>query len=457
MTNNADLVIKNARLLLETGIHRGGMAVKDGAIVSISSDTHLPPGDEIIDLDGKMVMPGLIDAHAHIHDPTMLKHEDFTTGTQAAAAGGVTTVVDMPLTNQMDTVDKVRQHIKDGESNTIIDFSLYAGMMNSENWGIIPTLTQEGIVGFKAFTCEPYQTNNGVITRLLSETSEYGGHITVHAEDQGVISEFQKDMEGEWDAPVSHSLSRPNQAEQFAIAQMIKIAKETRGHLHIAHVTTAEGLGEIGNAKLRGVMLTTEVCPHHLMLDRDRMNQLGPNSKMNPPLRSKHDCAALWSGLLRGMIDIVVSDHAPCPIEEKEAGKNDIRDAWSGVDGIQTILRILLSEGIDKNRISWQRLLHITSRNPAKLFGLYPRKGALQIGSDADFVVIDPTREEKLSSDMMFSKCGWTLYEGMKMKGVPVSTYVRGKKVFENNQCIMKPGYGKFQSGLNTTNHLGTG
>ncbi|MHA2146170.1 MAG: dihydroorotase [Candidatus Thorarchaeota archaeon] len=443
---SADLVVKNARLLLESGEVRGGIGVSNGIIVIIASDDHLPDASEVIDAEGKILMPGLIDAHAHIHDPTMLDHEDFTTGSQAAAAGGITTIIDMPLTNQIDSVKAVDEKISQGETLSVIDFSFYGGMMNSGNVSVIPSLVQKGVAAFKAFTCEPYETNKGVIVKCLSEVSEYGGHLTIHAEDQGVLNEFEGEMDGDWDAPISHSLARPNIAEDLAIRSSIDIVEQTGGHLHIAHVTTREGILEIEKARLRGNMVTTEVCPQHLVFFRDDMNKLGPKSKLNPPLRTKEDRAALWSALLRGSIDMVASDHAPCPIEKKEAGSGDIREAWSGVDGTQMILRVLLSEGINKGRLSLSRLLRVGSRNPARIFGLYPKKGVLRIGSDADFVIIDQTCEEKIKADMMFSKCGWTLYEGMTMKGVPVMTFSRGLQVYNNGKITGKPGHGKFQA-----------
>ena len=398
-----DLVVKNARLLLKSGLVRGGLGVNGGKICAIATDEHLPDADTVIDAERKVLMPGLIDGHAHLHDPKMLDHEDFTTGSRAAAAGGVTTVIDMPLTSQVDLVKTVEEKIIQGESMSIIDFSFYAGMMNSENVPIVPLMIEKGIAGFKAFTCEPYETNAGVIVRLLSEVSEHGGHITVHSEDQGILDEFGRDLEGEWDAPVSHALSRPNIAESLAVRQAVGIAQQTGGHLHIAHITTREGISEVERGKLRGVTVTTEVCPHHLVFQRDEMNILGPKSKMNPPLRPKVDRAALWSALLRGTIDMVVSDHAPCPIEKKDAGNDDIREAWAGADGIQMILRVLLSEGINKGRLSFSRLLDVTSRRPAKIFGLYPKKGILQVGSDADFVIVDVTKEEKIASKCYFS------------------------------------------------------
>ncbi len=443
---SVDLVVKNARLLLESGIARGGIGVLDGKIAIIASDEHLPDAATVIDAEGKMLMPGLIDAHAHIHDPTMLEHEDFTTGSQAAAAGGVTTIVDMPLTNQVDSIQAVDEKIAQGESMSVIDFALYAGMMNSGNIDSILPLVQKGVAAFKAFTCEPYQTSSGVIVKCLSEVSEYGGHLTVHSEDQGVLDEFRNEMDGDWDAPISHSLARPNISEYLAVKTNIDIVEKTGGHLHIAHVTTREGILEIERGKIRGNMVTTEVCPHHLVFFRDDMNRLGPKSKLNPPLRTKEDRAALWSALLRGSIDTVVSDHAPCPSDKKEAGAKDIREAWSGVDGTQMILRVLLSEGINKGRLSLSRLLRICSRNPARIFGLYPKKGVLRIGADADFVIIDQTREEKITADLMFSKCDWTLYEGMTMKGVPVMTFSRGVQIFKDNQLTAKPGHGKYQA-----------
>jgi allantoinase len=434
------------KLLLESGIARGGIGVINGKIIVIAGDDHLPEAGTVIDAEGKILMPGLIDAHAHIHDPSMLEHETFTTGSKAAVAGGVTTFVDMPLTNQVDTVKAVEEKISQGEEMSVADFTFYAGMMNSENHVAIPLLVEKGVAAFKAFTCEPYQTSNGVIVKCLSAMSETGGHLTVHAEDQGILDEFSSEMDDDWDAPISHSLARPNIAEQLAIRQSIDIAEQTGGHLHVAHVTTREGVQEVERGKLRGAMVTTEVCPHHLVFYRDDMNRLGAKSKMNPPLRAREDRAALWSGLLRGAIDSVVSDHAPSPIERKEAGSDDIREAWSGVDGIQMILRVLLSEGVNKARMTYSRLLRVCSRNPARIFGLYPKKGVLRIGADADFVIIDHNKEEKIKADMMESKCGWTLYEGMTMKGVPVMTFIRGIEVFKEGNVTMKPGHGKFQA-----------
>ena len=442
---SVDLVIRNAKMVLESGIVEGGVGVQDGQICMIATNEHLPDATTEIDADGNYLLPGLIDGHAHIHDENMLEHEDFTTGSRAAAAGGVTTVIDMPLTSQIDTPKLVEEKIKQGESMSLVDFSFYAGMMNSENVPIIPTMIEKGVAAFKAFTCEPYQTNHGVITRLLSEVSEFGGHITIHSENQGVLDEFKKDFENEWDAPITHSLSRPNLAEQLAVSQMVGIVSQTGGHLHVAHITTREGLHEVERGQQMGHLVTTEVCPHHLMFHRDEMNRLGSKSKMNPPLRSKADRAALWAGLLRGAIDMVVSDHAPCPIEKKETGTDDIRDAWAGVDGIQMILRVLLSEGVNKGRLTFQRLVNAASRSPAKIFGLYPKKGTIQVGSDADLVIVDPSKEEKISVDAMFSKCGWSLYEGMEMKGVPIRTFVRGVQIFYNDRTTIKPGHGEFQ------------
>lgn len=446
MSRSVDLIIRDARLLLESGLVRAGVGISDGKFCTIATDEHLPNGEKEIDAKGKILMPGVIDGHAHLHDNAMIEHEDFTSGTRAAAAGGVTTVIEMPLASQVDSPNVVEEKIKQGESLAIVDFSLNGGMLNSDNVTAIPALIEKGVAAFKAFTCTPFRTDAGVITRAMSEVSEHGGHLTIHSENQGVLDEFAKDMERDWDAPISHALSRPNLAEQLAVKQNIAITKQTGGHLHIAHITTREGITEVERGKIGGVLVTTEVCPHHLVFQRDEMNRLGPKSKMNPPLRSKADRAALWSAILRGTIDIAVSDHAPCPIEKKEAGRDNIIEAWSGVDGVQMILRVLLSEGINKGRLSYSRLLDITSRKPAKIFGLYPKKGVIQVGADADMVLVDPIREERVTSEMMFSKCGWTIYEGMTMKGAPVMTFVRGIPVFNEDRMTVKPGHGKFQA-----------
>ncbi|MHA2205930.1 MAG: dihydroorotase [Candidatus Thorarchaeota archaeon] len=446
MTRSVDLIIKDARLLLESGLVRAGVGISDGKFCIIATNEHLPRGEVEIDANGMILMPGIIDGHAHLHDNDMIDHEDFTSGSRAAAAGGVTTVIEMPLASQVDSPKAVEEKIEQGESRSVIDFSLNGGMLNSGNITAIPALIEKGIAAFKAFTCEPFRADAGVITRAMSEVSEHGGHVTIHSENQGILDEFAKDMERDLDAPISHALSRPNLAEQLAVKQNIAITKQTGGHLHIAHITTREGVTELERGKISGVLVTTEVCPHHLVFQRDEMNRLGPKSKMNPPLRSKVDRAALWSALLRGTIDIVGSDHAPCPIEKKEAGRDNISDAWSGVDGVQMILRVLLSEGINNGRLSYSRLLEITSQNPAKIFGLYPKKGVIRVGAEADMVLIDPHLEEKITADMMFSKCGWTIYEGMTMKGAPVMTFVRGVQVFNENRMTVKPGHGKFQA-----------
>ncbi len=442
---NIDLVIKNARMLLEGGVATGGVGVLDGKICAIARDVHLPDADREIDIKGNLLMPGLIDGHAHFHDPAMLDHEDFTTGSRAAAAGGVTTFVDMPLTSNVIRPADVNEKIEQGEKRSVSDFSLYGGMIDADNYVMIPELSSMGIEGFKAFTSDPFYANAGVITRALSEVSEVGGHLTVHSEDQGVLKEFAEEMHDDWDAPISHSLSRPDIAESLAISQNIEIAKLTGGHLHIAHITTSQGVERVADARAEGVTVTTEVCPHHLVFTRDDMNRLGPKSKMNPPLRSSHDRGALWSALLRGTIDMTVSDHAPAPLEKKMRGRDDIRDGWAGVDGTQMILRVLLSEGIDRGRLSFDRLLHVACRNPAKIFGLYPKKGVIAIGSDADLVVVDRNVEQEITADMMFSRCGWTLYEGMKMRGAPVMTFVRGIQVFGEERIMVKPGHGQFQ------------
>lgn len=442
---SVDLVIKNARLLLDSGLVHGGLAVSGGKICAVASNEHLPIAEETIDAKGNIVMPGLIDGHAHIHDDLMDDHEDFTSGSRAAAAGGVTTIVDMPLVSQMDSEVALETKIKAGNEMSLVDFTFTGGMLKESNYLMIQKLLEKGVGAFKAFTCDPFYANSGTIVKALSEVSERGGMITIHSEDQGILDEFAKDFEGEWDAPISHALSRPPLAEQLAVRQNLAIAEQTGGHLHIAHITTKNGILEIEKGRLRGITVTTEVCPHHLIFYRDDMNRLGTKSKLNPPLRTKEDRGALWSALLRGSIEMVVSDHAPCPIEKKEAGAEDIREAWAGVDGIQMILRVLLSEGINRGRISYSRLLQITSSNPAKIFGLFPKKGSLQIGSDADLVIIDPSLEENISSEMMFSKCNWTLYEGMRFTGAPIMTFVRGRKVFEHDRTTIKPGHGQFQ------------
>jgi allantoinase len=440
----AELVIRNARILLPAGITTGGISIQDGKIAKISS-SKLPKGEMEIDAGRKLIMPGVIDAHAHLYDPNYTHRDDFLTSTTAAAAGGVTTAILMPLDSPILTPEDVRKTIAVGEKNSLIDFSVHAGNMTSEAIEKIQSISALGVKSFKAFTCSPYMLNEQMMERFMLEVKKIGGIAFVHAEDEetlkksknGLLKKNRKD-------PLAHAESRPSEAEKKAIKNVIKLAKNTACNLHIAHVSSRQGVNLVKRAKETNIRVTAETCPHFLIFTKEDMKRLGPYLKINPSLKSEEDLEALWSGLSSGAIDIVATDHAPGTKKEKEIGWKDIWAAQTGIPGIETLLPLMLNEGVAKRRLTLMRMAELLCSKPAKIFGLYPKKGIIGEGSDADLVMIDLRKKMTIKSEKLHYKVGWTPYEGMKVKGAPVMTISKGVVIAEDGEVLGKPGHGKF-------------
>jgi len=440
-----NLVIKGGKVVTPKGIVKADLAIKEGKIAAIAKSQDLPRADREIDVRGRYIFPGAVDAHAHIYDPKYVYREDFRTGTMAAAAGGVTTIIEMVLQSPVDNPDRIREKIAVGEHESLVDFSLHAGMMNDKNVKRVPEIVRLGVASFKAFTCAPYRVDEKTLSLIMEKVARHHGIVNVHAEDEETIRELTEKLkqEGRVD-PLAHNESRPNIAEEKAVSHVISLASSTGVHLHISHLTTKEGLKLIEDAKHDGVHVTTETCPHYLVFTKHEVQRRGPYLKVNPPLKSREDLNALWDGLKAGTIDIVTSEHAPGTRDEKEMGWKDIWQAWGGLPGIETMLPILISEGVNKGRLTPENLCSVLCERPAKIFGLYPRKGAILVGSDADLTVIDLKQKRKVRSGELHHKCGWTPYEGMTLTGWPTMTIARGEVVVENGEITGKSGFGKF-------------
>jgi dihydroorotase (multifunctional complex type) len=391
------------------------------------------------------VLPGLVDGHAHLHDPKFTNREDFTSGTTAAAAGGVTTVVEMVLSTPVDSVERVRAKIGVGEAKSLIDFTLHAGMMNRGNLANINEIANIGIRSFKTFTCSPYFVDDDTLLSLMRETNRHACILNVHAEDEETSNNNLRRLrtEGRED-PMAHLEWRPNIAEARAVKKVIGFAHDLKARLHISHMSTAQGVRLVRNAKRMQVKVTTETCPHYLTFSGKNMKDLGPYLKMNPCLKTARDLQALWIGLRDGTVDLVTSEHAPGERSEKEIGWTNIWKAWGGVPSIETMLPVLLSEGVNKGRMSMNRLQQVCCENPAKVFGLFPMKGAIQIGSDADLVIVDLKARRKVRGAMLHYKVGWTPYEGWTLKGWPIMTVLRGRVIFEGEQVTARSSSAKF-------------
>ncbi len=440
----ASILVSNSRILRERKLVRANILVADGRIKSLT-ENKLSNADEIIDANGQIVIPGLVDGHAHLYDPAFTYREDFTSGTSAAAAGGVTTVVDMVLTTPVDSPELVQAKIEEGRRSSIIDFSLHAGMMNLSNLQNVPAIAKLGVRSFKTFTCKPYYADDHTLMSLMRETSMNHSILDVHAEDEEVANQnFQKlQAEGRKD-PMAHAEWKPNLAEELAVKKLIQLAQRIGARIHISHLSTREGVEAVRKAKCAGVKITAETCPHYLTFTRKDMRKQGPYLKMNPSLKGAKDVDALWRGLRTGAVDIVTSEHAPGTRDEKEPGWTNIWKAWGGVPAIETMLPVLLSEGVNKHRLTLPTLQRVCCENPARIFGFYPRKGEIQEGADADLVIVNLKLRRKVKAADLHQKVGWTPYDGWTLKGWPVLTMRRGEILYMDNEVLGKPGSAEF-------------
>ncbi len=438
------IAIENCRIVRDGQLAQVNILVEDGKIVALGRRS-FAECDRRIDAEGRLVLPGLVDGHAHLYDPAYISREDFTSGTTAAAAGGATTVIEMALSTPVDTIDRVSKKIAEGERSSLIDFSLHAGMMDLGNLPQIREIAKIGVRSFKAFTCKPYYADDHTLMMLMRETSMENTILNVHAEDEETANQnYEKLMTSGRRDPMAHAEWKPNLAEERAVRKVVGFASHLGARLHISHMSTAEGVSIVKAAKKKHVDVTAETCPHYLTFTRKDMKKQGPYLKMNPPLKGPADVQALWKGLRDGTLDIVTSEHAPSTHAEKEIGWRDIWKAWGGVPAIETMLPVLLSEGFNKGHLSLAALQKVCCENPARIFGIYPTKGTLRKGADADLVIVDLKKKRKVEAEKLHYKVGWTPYEGWIIQGWPIMTMLRGQVIFEDEQVTGKPGHAQF-------------
>lgn len=445
-----DLIVKNCKIALPTGLVRAGLAIDDGKIASIARDTTLPLADEVIDCKGNLVLPGGIDFHVHFMDLGYAHREDWKTGTESAAAGGTTFVVEHGQTRPPSTTrENLRKIIATAEKKAIVDFRIN-GAVTSRNLEELPKLADEGVSVFgEIYMAESIpeleRVTNEVLLKAFKIIHNTGCLAGVHAEDWEIISPLIEKLKraGRKD-PLAHLESRPDMAEEKAISRVLRVGKKMGVRLHIFHLSTEGGLELIEGVKRARQDVSCEVCPHHLLFRKEDMKKYGPYLKCNPPIRSEENRRSLWKGLKRGAIDMVSTDHWPLPKSDKEVGWDDIWKAGAGMPGVETRIPLLLTYGVQKKRISMRIFLKVASENPARRLGLYPRKGVIAVGSDADLTVVNLKEKTKIKEEKMHTKCEFTPYEGWEVVGMPSLTLVRGKVVMEGGEITSKPGYGVY-------------
>ncbi len=440
----SELTIRNGRLFLPTGLNEGNLSIENGKIKKITRK-NLPKGKNDIDAEGKLVIPGAIDSHGHFYDPNYTHREDFKHGSKAAAAGGVTTIISMPLDTPILKPNEIKDAIEAGQKNSIIDFSLHAGNMTKQADAEIDKAVELGIKTFKIFTCDPYKIGQNARRELLKQIKKSEGKAFIHAEDNEIIkNRTEKLKQKNRTDPLAHAEARPNKAEKKAVMEVIEDQIQTNCPLHFAHISSGQGARQIGRMKTEKRNITAETCPHFLLLTKDDLKEEGPYLRTNPPLRTENDVRKLWNLLSKGIIDTIATDHAPGTHEEKRAGRENIWEAQIGIPGVETLLPLMFSEGFEKGRITLGRLVQALCTNPAKIFGLYPRKGTIEEGTDADLLIIDREKSMEINDENTHYKVGWTPFKGKKVKGFPTFTISRGEIISNDGEICGEPGRGNF-------------
>jgi len=440
------VVIRGGTVVLPNGARPADIAITDGTITAIGSEVQ--GGDEIIDARSLVVLPGVVDAHVHFNEPGRAEWEGWEAGTRGAAAGGVTTVLEMPLNAHppTTTAEAFDAKLAVASKKALVDFGLWGGLV-PDNLPNLETLHQRGVVGFKAFMSHSgiddfARVPDGILAVGLKATARLGAIVGVHAESQDLLDRQQVDGGDR----LSWCRARPAAAEVEAIRHLLVCMRGAgKGvRAHVVHVSCAAGLAEVDAARGKGVSITAETCPHYLAFTEEDFERIGPALKCAPPIRDAETREALWDEVLAGRVDLIGSDHSPCPARDKAKGEDDIWQAWGGVAGIQATLPVLLTEGVQRRGLTLERLAHLTSTAPAQLFGLYPRKGAIAVGADADLAIVDPAREWTFDSRQLQTRSGVSAYLGKVFTGAVVRTLVRGTTVFADGDVIGKPGWGQF-------------
>lgn len=442
---SADLLVRGGRLVTPRGTMEASLAVADGVIVAVGDRGALPPAAEVIDARGRYVLPGVIDSHVHFREPGDEHKEDWDSGTAAAACGGVTTVLDMPNSRPPTaTVPALRLKQERAAAKARVDYGIF-GLIARDNLAELPALAAAGVVGFKCYMGETVgkipAPDDGVMLEAFETARALGLRVAVHAENDGIMQRHIARLKagGRTDA-LAHVESRPEICAIEAVGRALVFAAWTGARLHVCHESCADVLPQIRDAKARGVDVTVETCPHYLLLAAEDMTRLGSVLRMNPPVRARRHQEGLWRGLQDGTIDMLATDHSPHTVEEKT--RADIWEAISGFPGVETAVPLMLTE-VNRGRMTLERYVEWSSAAPARAWGLYPKKGALEVGSDADIVIVDMEREWTIRAAELHSKSRITPFEGMRTRGRPVQTLVRGRTVMREGEPVGAPGWGR--------------
>lgn len=444
-----DKILKGGLIVTCTDKFKGNIGIKDGKIEALLKEDNIPNSLEVIDIEGKYVIPGVIDGHVHFQDPGLTHREDLEHGTAAAAVGGITTAISHPM-NIPPIVDEesYKFTINSYKNRSYIDYGIHGGGVATNIDKIEGLWKNTGATAIKMFTCFsvsdfPYVRDDALF-EILERVAKIGGLAIIHAENNELIELEEKRLKAEGrNDPLAYHQSHTAIGELEAVKRVIYYLEATGCKAIILHTCMESALKEIRDAQNRGVKVYAETCPHFLTFVDNDMIEYGPYLKFSPVMRDEINRRKLWELLENGYISTIGSDHSPYEKSEKDLGLMDIWKAPNGIPGIQTLLPVLLN-GVNKGLLSIERLVEVTSYNPAKLYGLDHRKGSIRIGLDADLTIIDMEMVKEYTKSDIKSKAKWSPYVGMKFKGWPVMTIVRGEVVAKDGKIVGKEGYGNY-------------
>lgn len=447
-------LIRNGTIVTAVDTYRADILVDGEKIAAIGCDLTLPV-DRVYDAADLYVLPGAIDVHTHFDMPFggTVTADDFRTGTLAAVFGGTTTIVDYAIQSKGQTLAAaVAAWQEKAEGKAVIDYGFHVAVTDPTDavFEEIPEIVAAGVSSLKFFMAYKgtFQVDDGTLYRALVKARECGALVCVHAENGDIIDILVRQMLAAGQtAPLYHALSRPPELEGEATGRVIALAEMAGAPVYIVHLTARESLNRVREARDRGLPVFAETCPQYLFLSIDNYNESGFNGAkyvMSPPLRTKETSEELWKGIMNGDLQVIGSDHCSFNMVQKELGRDDFSKIPNGAPGVENRLTLMYHGGVGGGRISLNRLVDIVSTAPAKMFGLFPAKGTIAIGSDADLVLFDPNREFTISASTHHQNVDYNCYEGFRGKGVPVRVFSRGDLLVENGQFCGQDGRGRF-------------
>ena len=451
-----DAMIRNGTVVTATDSYVADVALVDGKVAAIGRDLPLENVRQLLDASGKLVLPGGIDVHTHLDMPFggTTSADDFETGTRAAAFGGTTTLIDFaiqykgqPLRQAFDT------WMSKAAGKAVCDYAFHCIVTDISGGQLLEMndLVREGVTSFKLFMAYPgvFMLDDGSIFKALQRTSQNGGLVCMHAENGSAIDVIVQQALAEGKkAPKYHALTRPTTAEAEATARAIALAEMAGAPIYIVHLSCNDALEKVREARDRGLPVYAETCPQYLYLSIENFDAPGFEGAkyvFTPPLREKWHQEKLWNGLKRDHLQVVSTDHCPfCFKEQKELGKDDFTKIPNGGPGVEHRMSLIYSGGVAGGRFSVNRFVELVSTTPAKLFGLYPRKGTIAVGSDADLVIFNPSRKHTISARTHHMRVDYSMFEGIQVTGMPDVVLSRGKVVIEGDKFMGRAGQGQF-------------